>query len=172
MSGLEGQHSWVDYWFSLYTCSAALWAQACEDMADLRPNQKQMAWLRKSRYFRWKLLMKISMFEWQNVSGGLNFPVSTLYNIIPMLAFHSLHQWTSSLSLILCILCNICDTYVYLPHHNASCLDSFLITLRKFYIILILSPTPFPLWFLSRFRSPDYWVRAGSLPYFQPAKLG
>ena len=22
-AGLEGQHSWVDYWFSLHTCSAA-----------------------------------------------------------------------------------------------------------------------------------------------------
>ena len=41
--------------------------------------------------------MKISMFEWQNVSGGLNSSVSTLYNIISMLAFHSLHQWTPSL---------------------------------------------------------------------------
>ena len=35
-------------------------------------------------------------------------------------------------------------TYVYSPHHRTSCLHSFLFTFPKFYIIFILSSTPFP----------------------------
>ena len=65
--------------------------------------------------------------------GGLNSPVPILRNIFPMLVFHSLHQWTPSLqSHFMHFL-----TYAYLPHHRASCLDSFLFTHPKFYIIFI-----------------------------------
>ena len=97
MSGLKGQCSWVDSWSSVHSSSAVWWAQACKDMPDSRPNQEQMSWLRKSGYFRWQPLIKISMYEWQNLSGGLNLPVPTLCNIFPILAFHPLHLWTPNL---------------------------------------------------------------------------
>ena len=40
------------YILSLAFTLAAWWAQACNDMADFRPSQKRMSWLRKSGYFR------------------------------------------------------------------------------------------------------------------------
>ena len=52
VSRLEEQRSWVDSWFNLHICSAACWAQVCQDVADFRPNQKRMSCLRKSGYFR------------------------------------------------------------------------------------------------------------------------
>ena len=90
-SGLEEQRSWMDSWLSLHACSAAWCVQACEDMADFRPNQKQMSWLRKSRYFRWQPSMKISIVKMAKTLRGLELPIPTLCNIFPLLAIHPLY---------------------------------------------------------------------------------
>ena len=47
---------------------------------------------------------------------------------------------------IFCIFYNFL-TDVYLPHHRTPCLDLFLFKIRKYYIIINIFPTPFPLCF-------------------------
>ena len=65
-------------------------------------------------------------FEWQKLSRGLNFSVSTLCKRFPLLASHPLHQWASrnwgAYSVFVVAILNC----IFLSHHRTSCLDSFL----------------------------------------------
>ena len=80
-------------------------------MAAFKPNQKLMSWVwcpgfENQDTLDDSLWWRYLLFEWKNLSVGLNCPVPTLCNIFNMLAFHPLHHRTPRFNSILCIFYN------------------------------------------------------------------
>lgn len=113
----------------------ALWlVQACEDAVDFRPSYKQISWLRES---------------WLAASGediyGLNaWGLELLSHILAYYSSWTIFTSTTPIS-FKCIehirISTIILIYIFTPYQKPSFLDSVLLTLPIFYIILVLFPT-------------------------------